>query len=249
MKITYGPLAETVGFPLWACDRCGGAVAGRDAHADWHRANEGRGVGDASAGRGPSYTTEEPLTVMYGDDTRTAEAVLSTGPDGYAVTLPEAELEAVGLLAPTVDEISRAVMDSYRAGFSDRGHVDVNRAAVGLRPATSREDHDRMARITPHPFPAPARAVPTTQELLDTESFRRLRLGEWVREEPGGRSGESGYSTVVGHWLRDLREVARARAAAKHGTAATLDHVLEELDAMGPEVEQQFAEQAEQRPE
>lgn len=113
-----------------------------------------------------------------------------------------------------------AAAPGYGAALTDEQAV-----AHGLLPDPDAEAAGTLANVRlldgSYPFAVPVHSVPVT--------------GSYTAAAP--------HSPVVGDWLRDLREVARARAAVKHGTGATLDHVLEELAAMEPEVEQQFADE------
>jgi hypothetical protein len=189
MKITYRSLDGTGDYPLWACGRCGGAVADRDAHAGWHRSNEGRGPGDAGARSGPSYTTEQPATwEVDGAD--------PVGREGHGGVLSEGEAESMGLLLNPEDYAAQ----EYRSGFGDGDRARRQAFLAGLPPdtlldvsldlemprpvtvddvaryverglvreAARREVPEIVVMDGSRPFPVPVHAVPKYGDVVDT---------------------------------------------------------------------------------
>lgn len=190
MKIVYRPLPVTEGVPMWSCDWCGGSVVDRGVHAGWHRRNEGRATGDASA-RGPAhYTVEPPLSW-------TTEGTAPVAGGGhYGAVLSKEQAASAGLLLDPEDYAAQAYGAGFRDGESARrqafaagvlpdavldvrvdaetpGPVTVDDVARqverGLaREAARREAPEVVLMDGSRPFPVPVHAVPKYGDVVDT---------------------------------------------------------------------------------
>lgn len=182
MKIVYRPLPITEGVPMWSCDWCGGSVVDRGVHAGWHRRNEGRATGDASA-RGPAhYTVEPPLSW-------TTEGTAPVAGGGhYGAVLSKEQAASAGLLLDPEDYAAQAYGAGFRDGDSalvrETAHREVSDADApgpvtvddvarqverGLaREAARREAPEVVLMDGSRPFPVPVHAVPKYGDVVDT---------------------------------------------------------------------------------